>query len=314
VKSAHSAVHPIAGFRFSHTLRAATGCPDVAEGAGRRDSPGLTTLKALIFTLAALLATSGNSACAADTPALSLAELAGRAELTMAWTGNGRDQLALAVTNGSDAAVSVAIPAGFIAVNQPGDNRVIVLRAAALAVAPGATATVTLPVAALATTNAFGTQPYRATPDAEPRLAELLKYLADQPDVPRPTAQLVALAILEDVTFPLWQQFLAPQRTGKLPGQTHPTPLEVTQAIDALGLLRRLAPEKTFALATDAELKFRALRNPWCRAKATQLYGIALPTSDGAVPPDLGQLLHLKPGDNCPVCRQRSEMQKPGVP
>lgn len=314
MKSAHSAVHPIAGFRFSHTLRAATGCPDVAEGAGRRDSPGLTTLKALIFTLAALLATSGNSACAADTPALSLAELAGRAELTMAWSGNGRDQLALAVTNGSGAAVSVAIPAGFIAANQPGDNRLIVLRAAALAVAPGATATVTLPVAALATTNTFETQPYRATPDAEPRLAELLKFLTDQPDVPRATTQLVALALLEDVTFAQWQRFLAPQRAGARHGQTYPTPVEVTQAIDALGWLRRLAPAKTFALASDAELKFRALRNPWCRAKATQLYGITLPTSDGAVPPDLGQLLHLKPGDNCPVCRQRSEMQTPSIP
>lgn len=133
-------------------------------------------------------------------------------------------------------------------------------------------------------------------------------------DVPRATTQFVALAFLEDVTFAQWQRFLAPQRTGEPPGQTHPTPVEVTQAIDALGLLRRLAPEKTFALATDAELKFRALRNPWCRAKATQLYGIALPTSDGAVPPDLGQLLHLKPGDNCPVCRQRSEMQTPAIP
>lgn len=295
-------------------MGAATGCPAVAEGGWRRDSPGLITLKAFVFTLAALLATSGNPAWSADRPVLSPAELAGRAELTAVWTGNGRDQLALTVSNASGAAVAVTIPAGLIAANRAGAGRLIVLRAAELAVAPGAAATVALPVAALEKKNALETQPYRATPDAEPRLADLLKFLADQPDVPRATTQLVVLAVLEDVTFPQWRQFLAPQRAGAQPEQTQPTPLEVTQAIDALGLLHRLAPAKNFALASDAELKFRALRNPWCRAKATQLYGITLPTSDGAVPPDLGQLLHLKPGDNCPVCRQRGEMQTPAIP
>ena len=271
-------------------------------------------MKALFSIVVAVLAAWGNPARAADRPALSLAELAGRAELKAVWTGNGRDQLSLAVSNPSGAAVTVAIPAGFIAANRGGEDRLIVLRAAQLTIPPGSAATVALPVAALTAKNALAAQPYRATPDAEPRLAEWLKFLTDQPDVPRATTQLVTLALLEDVTFPQWQQFLTPQRAGEPAGQSHPTPVEVAQAIDALGLLRRLAPAKTFALATDAELKFRALRNPWCRAKATQLYGITLPTSDGAVPPDLGQLLHLKPGDNCPVCRQRSEMQTPAIP
>jgi hypothetical protein len=63
-------------------------------------------------------------------------------------------------------------------------------------------------------------------------------------------------------------------------------------------------------LAGDSELKLRALRNPWCRAKAMQVYGLSL--GDGAVPPDLGQLLHTKPGDNCPICRQRALMEKAG--
>lgn len=288
--------------------------PEVAEGGHRRDSPALAILKALFSIVFAVLAAAENPVWAADRPALSLAELAGRAELKTVWSGNGRDQLSLAVTNASGAVVAVAIPAGFIAANLGGEDRLIVLRAAQLTIAPGATVTVALPVAALAAKNALAAQPYRATPDAEPRLGELLTFLTDQPDVPRATTQLVVLALLEDVTFAQWQQFLAPQRAGEPPGQTHPTPVEVTQAIDALGLLHRLAPAKTLALATDAELKFRALRNPWCRAKATQLYGITLPSSDGAVPPDLGQLLHLKPGDNCPVCRQRSEMQTPAIP
>jgi hypothetical protein len=81
------------------------------------------------------------------------------------------------------------------------------------------------------------------------------------------------------------------------------------QAIDALGLLRVLHPSRTFALATDPDLRLRALRNPWCRTKAALLYGLTLPGSDGATAPDLGQLLHTSPGDNCPICRQRAEMQ-----
>ena len=88
-----------------------------------------------------------------------------------------------------------------------------------------------------------------------------------------------------------------------------PTPSDITQAIDVLGLLRKIAPEQTFALATDNGLKLRALRNPWCRAKAAQLYG--LDNGDGGVAPDLGQLLHTKVGDNCPICRQRALLQQP---
>ena len=225
------------------------------------------------------------------------------------WSGNGCDQLSLAISNSSATPLTIAIPAGFIAANRASGDKLIVLRAAQITIAARASAEVALPVVAMAAKNTNTPQPYQATNDAEPRLADLLKFLADKPDAPRATAQLAALAILEDLTFPQWLQILAQPRAGEPPDPNHPTPAEVTQAIDALGILRTIAPAKTFALATDGELKLRALRNPWCRTKAMQLYGITLPTSDGAVPPDLGQLLHLKAGDNCPICRQRAQMQ-----
>jgi len=41
-----------------------------------------------------------------------------------------------------------------------------------------------------------------------------------------------------------------------------------------------------------------------------QLYGMTLP--DGLVAPDLQQLLHTKPGDNCPICRMRAQMPDAG--
>jgi hypothetical protein len=61
-----------------------------------------------------------------------------------------------------------------------------------------------------------------------------------------------------------------------------------------------------------------ALRNPMTRAKAAQLFGLTTPgdapagqAPAGQAPADVGQLLHLKPGDNCPVCRMRAQAQAP---
>ncbi len=265
----------------------------------------------LSIALAALVAL-GNVARSEEPAALPLAQALTRADVKCAWSGNGRDQLSLAISNSSATPISITIPAGFIAASRTGGDKLIVLRTAPITIAARASADVALPVIALAAKNANIAQPYQATNDTEPRLTDLLKFLADKPDkpdAPRATAQLAALAILEDLTFPQWLQILSQPRPGEPPDPNHPTPAEITQAIDALGILRTIAPAKNFALATDGELKLRALRNPWCRVKAMQLYGITLPTSDGAVPPDLGQLLHTKVGDNCPICRQRAQMQ-----
>ena len=257
-----------------------------------------------LFSLAlALLCAAGPVARGDEPPALSLAQALKRTDLQCAWTGNGRDQLVLAVGSTAKVPVGLAIPAGLIARN-PAGERVIVLHAAELSVLPHTVSEVTLPVAALSTKNGTAPQSYHATADTEPRLAALLKYLADKPDAPKVTAQLATLALLADVTFAQWQLFLAPQ-----PDAARPTPTEIVQAVDAIGLLRTLAPAKTFAIATDGDLKLRALRNPWCRAKAMRLYGLTLPGDGGTVPADFGQLLHTAAGDNCPVCRQRAQMQ-----
>lgn len=223
------------------------------------------------------------------------------------WIGNGRDQLTLTVQNESEKPLHMAIPAGMTVTAKESQECVCIPRLKVVYVSPRSTKEVTLPVVALSTKRkAAAGQAFEMTGrQTDSRLAGLIKYrnAPGQRLVTQTTAQLVALALTEDVTFPQWRSFLG------LPLESPPTPAEVTEAIDALGILRALEPTKTFALGTDAELKFRALRNPWCRAKAMQLYGITLPASDGAVPPGIGQLLHTTPGDNCPICRQRSEMQ-----
>ena len=70
-------------------------------------------------------------------------------------------------------------------------------------------------------------------------------------------------------------------------------------------------PAKPPALLADEALKRLALRNPWARGKAMALYGMTVDnalTGDPALPPDLNQLLHTAPNDNCPICRQRQKV------
>ena len=224
-------------------------------------------------------------------------------QLTLEASGNGRDQLTLTLRNPAPTPITVALPAGLIATGRAPDSRVIVLRATTAHLPAQSAVEVALPVVGLSSKNVAAAQVFTVTTASEPKLAALLQALADQPDAPRPTAQLAVLSLLEDTTFAQWRVF------SGAAAEPSPTPAEVTQAIDALGLLRTIEPQRTFALASDAELKRLALRNPWCRAKAMAIYGLDL--GDGAVPPDLRQLLHTQPGDNCPVCRQRALLQKP---
>lgn len=221
--------------------------------------------------------------------------------ITVSAIGNGRDALTLTLTNTTPQPISVSLPAGAIAAGSQPDSRVVVVRTSIAEVPPKSAVDLSVPVAPLSSKNPNAAQPFHLTPDTEPRLAPLLAVLADQPDAPRPTVQLAVLATSEDLHFSQWRQFLGAQ-------EAQPTPAEITQAIDALGLLKTATPEQNYALAGDSDLKLRALRNPWSRAKAVAVYG--LDSADGATPPDLRQLLHTQPGDNCPICRQRALMQK----
>jgi hypothetical protein len=254
-----------------------------------------------------LLALSPISAKAEQIP-VSLATALDGKQLVAEATGNGRDQLSLTLRNPSAKSMTVTIPAGLIAEGRNTTDRVVLLRKADATVPAQGVVDVSLPVVALSSKSGGATQPFILTAATEPKLTPLLDYLATQPDAPRGTAQLAVFCLLENMSYGQWIQFLSASSDESKSTAAHPTPAEITQAVDVLGLLRQVAPQQTLALASDSELKLRALRNPWCRVKAMQIYGLNL--GDGAVPPDLGQLLHTKPGDNCPICRQRALLQQ----
>jgi hypothetical protein len=185
----------------------------------------------------------------------------------------------------------------------------VALRSAENAVPAGAAASLSVPAAALSAKSAWkASAPVSPVDAAEPRLAPLLTFLATRNDVPRETSQLVVLALTENISFADWQLYVASTRGEK----TAPPGGDVAVALDALTILRTVAPQGQFALASDAALKMRALHDPILRGKARQLFGLAVPgdAPAGAVAPDLGQLMHTKPGDNCPICQLRTQMQR----
>ena len=235
-----------------------------------------------------------------------LAEALERRDLTLSCSDEGTGVLQVSIENRGGEAHVLQQPAGLICATSSGSRRAVTLRAARIEIAAGGSVEASIPVAALSWRHRPGKETWHPTNAAEPRLAGLLAEVARDATLPRLTAELVALCLIEDVTFPQWQEFVAAQRKAS-PGE--PTPADTVTAVDALGLLRKLAPDRRFALAADSGLRLRALRNPWSRAKASQLFGLEDPSeAPPAVPPNLETLLHTKLNDNCPICRQRSRM------
>ena len=211
-------------------------------------------------------------------------------------------RIVVSIENPSAKKSLARVERGTVFVGTSDGGKLIALRSAEAAIDAKGAAELSIPAAALASSELNRSQAYRFSSETIPALGAVLDYLQSHDDVPAVTAQALVLGVQEDLSFAKWKEFLS--RRG---GPEKAAPDEVLASIDALGLLRQLAPQRTFALASDPELKLRALRHPVARAKAMQLYGIALP--EAPLPPDLGTLLHTKANDNCPICRQRALMQ-----
>ena len=251
---------------------------------------------------------------AALADAMPLATVLESAAITAAISGNGRDSISLRLTNASAEAVSVAIRAGSVFIGENGERQIVLRDLEAKLEAKGDSDAV-LPAAALSSKNAGTQRTLKLMPEVEPRVAGLLALFAKQNDLPRVTAQLAVFIVLEDMNWDAWTLWLAATRApGK--GKQAVSPAEVAQAVDSLAFVKLSNPPKPPAMLADEALKRLALRNPWARGKAMVLYGMSVDNAlsgDPALPPDLNQLLHMTPNDNCPICRQREKM-KPEFP
>jgi hypothetical protein len=223
-------------------------------------------------------------------------------------TLEGQRQVTLEVQNKGAAPADFKLPAGSI-FQGAGGTRLITLREATATVPAGGAGDVAIPAASLSDgVPGPAGQTATLTADSEPRLKPLLQYLAAKNDVPRGTSQCAVLALLNNVSYAQWQQFETQSVPDAAPTDT------LLEALDAIAILRDIAPQGAFQLQSDPELKLRALRQPGTRAKALQLFGMTIPgdtATPGQTPPNLGQLMHTKEGDNCPICRMRAQMQRP---
>ena len=223
------------------------------------------------------------------------------------FSGNGCDSATLKLTNTGAESQTLLLPAGSLLDAKSG-GRQVTLRAFEMKLDAGSAAEATLPTAALTTKNTKSDRPLTLSAEVEPRLAPLVKLFASQNDLPRATAQLAVFIVLEDIEWLAWRTWCA-SISGK-PATDTPTPAEVAQAVDALGLVRVAMPDKKPALLASEELKRLALRHPQARGKAGTLYGLSVEnavTGEPALPPDLKQLLHMSANDNCPICRLRQK-------
>ena len=236
-----------------------------------------------------------------------LARASAEGKMRAEFSGNGCDSATLKLANTSAEPLTILLPAGTLLDAKTGDRQVT-LRALELQIEAGTLAEATLPTTALTTKNTKSDRALTLSAEVEPRLAPLVKLFANQNDLPRVTAQLAVFIILEDIQWPAWRAWSA-AAAGK-PAADAPTPVEVAQAVDALGLVRLAVPDKKPALLASEELKRLALRNPQARGKAGALYGLTVEnavTGEPALPPDLKQLLHMSANDNCPICRLRQK-------
>lgn len=173
--------------------------------------------------------------------------------------------------------------------------------------------TAELPVALLQVpSGAPVPQVWRIASPPDPALVPLLAIITRLDDLPKETAQLAILMAINDVDLASWRRFRH-EATAYTP--TVQGGAEVVVALDALSILRKAWPQRRWRLEAEGELRLRALRDPHTRAAAEVLFGVA-PLADApaapivpATPPQIDQLLHRRPGANCPVCRMRSRSE-----
>ncbi len=217
--------------------------------------------------------------------------------------------LEFVATNATDQPEKLLQPVGKIWRAASGE-RLISLRPLEVTLPAHHSATISIPVAALSSQYRWKLGEKVQGADLEEKALEpLSKYLSTRDDIPRETSQLVVLALLEDMNYAGWQKYLAANRAPDAPAA--PMQPELAGALDAVTILHAVVPGREFALASDPELKLRSLRDPALRPKALQLFGLTIPgdAPAGGVAPDLAQLLHTKPGDNCPICRLRQAQE-----
>ena len=187
--------------------------------------------------------------------------------------GNGREKMSVSLTSKADKCFRLHLPAGLIFQNN--SSSVATIRARDIDLKPGEFRQDDLQTVATTSANQVVKAGYTLTQLSEPKLAALLKHLAQHPEVSPGAAQTAALALTENLPVSAFAKF--PQVGSDIPSNYDTTAfrVEVCDIISALTAIRETGvSDEKIALTIDPQLKIEAMIDPLAHAAAMRYYGI----------------------------------------
>jgi len=187
--------------------------------------------------------------------------------------GNGRDALQAKLTNAGTAPLKVQADAGQMF--EAGSNAMIVVRPAFVHLEPGKTASLSIAAAATRSGNKLTEQTYRLSYGRLPKLARLLTFAHEHPELSPSAVQSAVLALTENLPLSALCKFTPSAGELKSRFNTDAFRAETLDLLAALGALREVGvPDSSIVMTIDPQLKVEAMIDPACRTAAMRYYGI----------------------------------------
>lgn len=191
-----------------------------------------------------------------------------------AFTGNGRDRMAVALNNKSSNALQLTLDAGRLL--RAGRNAVIITRKTTLTAPPKAKTTEYFFTAALSSANLVGPAGYELTPEVQDRLAPFLAHLAKNLEITPGAVQTAILALSENLPLRAFARFAIPGQDIPLRSDTSAFKVDTADIVSALITLREFGiRDDALALTVDPQLRVEAMIDPLAHANAVKYFGIA---------------------------------------
>lgn len=190
------------------------------------------------------------------------------------FNGNARDELRVHVLNKGTTPLRVTIPLGQT-FDADAHTSVVVVHPRAVEVGPGKTREITVPVAALRSSNKLGQAEFHLSYVTLPQLEPILLKAQEHQEITLGAIQTAVLALTENLPLSAVAKFT--MATAALPSKfnTDPFRVETLDLLHALTLLREAHVRETrVALTIDPQLKIEAMIDPTARPLAMRYYGI----------------------------------------
>ena len=185
--------------------------------------------------------------------------------------GNGRETFHAKLTNTGALPLKVQVESGQMF--DAGLNAVLVVRPAAVEIAPHQAAELVLQTAATRTGNKVAEQLYKLSYGRLPKTDPLLAYAKDHPELSPGALQTAVLALAENLPLTAVCKFTPLAGEVRSRFNTDAFRVETLDIIAALTALREAGvADAAVVMTVDPQLKIEAMIEPLCRAAAMRYY------------------------------------------